>query len=597
MYIPKESIDLVRERVRIEDIVQKYVPTLKKKGKNFSGLCPFHKETLPSFTVSPDKQIFYCFGCQAGGNVFTFVSKIEGLDFPESVKYLASIAGVEISGKAASPEKAAEKNKVLDMLSFTSDLYHKYLLSSQGGSALQYLIGRGISEDSIKQFEIGFAPDSWNFLTDKLNQQSYDLTVAEKTGIIGVSHKTSTPRYYDKFRNRVIFPIHDVSGKVIAFGGRVTDNSLPKYINSAESDYFKKREVLFGLNEAKQHIKETNRAIVVEGYLDVIACWQYGIKNCVAPLGTALTSGQFKMLSRFCSEAVLLFDADSAGLKAALRSIEVTENVNIDLRIAVLPEDDPFDFLMKKGERELLSIIDSAMTPVDFKIEQSIVHLETRGTMKTLLELFEIIRGIRYETERTRYLKIISDRINIDENSVRSDFYNFYLKKSTLEPESVKPAVTFTPANYIETCYKDISAIICFYPDIFETVIIDLASEAEDIENVHLKKIIMKMIEIFNNGDTFTPDKLFDFFTGGIEMDILKEIMNKPVKVENPVAAFTESYLNLKQKKLDDLVLKFFAYLSQNNDERCNDYILEIDALTREKVKLYDYNYNTTIGL
>ena len=596
MYIPNELIDQVRHRVRIEDIVQKYVPTLRKKGKNYSGLCPFHKETLPSFTVSPDKQIFYCFGCHAGGNVFSFVSKIERLDFPESVRHLADIVGVEITEKTVSPEKTAERNKIRDMLKFASDIYHKNLLSGAGSRALEYLNARGLSEDSVKQFGIGFAPDSWSFLTDRLTQNSYDLITAEKSGIIGVSDKSSPPRYYDKFRNRVIFPINDISGNVIAFGGRVTDDSMPKYINSSESDFFRKRDVLFGLDKAKNHIKELDRAVVVEGYLDVIGAFQFGIKNCVAPLGTALTAGQFSLLSRYCSEAVLLFDADSAGLKAALKSIEVTREVNIDLRIAILPEDDPFDFLLKHGARELLAVIDSAMNPVDFRIEQVMKSLAANGEMKTLLQLFEIIKPIRFETERARYLKIISDRLNIDENAVRADFYNYYLKNRPRETESARSA-SVEIRNYIDTCYRDIIAIICFYPDIFEKVIIDLASEVEDIHNVYLKNIIVKMIEIFNAGEQFSPDKLFDFFPEGSEIGILNEIMSRPVKVENPVGAFTESYINLKQKKLDDLIDKYSEYLVKNNSERFNDYILEIDSLKREKIKLNDYNYNKTIGI
>lgn len=596
MYIPKETIDQIRERVNIEDIILRYVPTLKRKGKNFSGLCPFHKETLPSFTVSPDKQIFYCFGCHAGGNIFSFISKIERLDYPESIRHVAGIVGIEIEESRAAGESRSERDLVYEMLKISSENYHRNLLSGGNLSPLQYLKKRGITDESINGFALGFAPDDWTFLTDTLKKHSFDLSAAERFGLLGISEKSGGIRYYDKFRNRVMFPIMDVQGRVIAFGGRVTDNSLPKYINSAETDFFRKREILYSLNSAKEHIKEMNRVIIVEGYLDVIGCHQFGIKNCVAPLGTALTETQLKTLARYSSEAVLLFDADSAGLRAALRTLEISQDVNLTIKVAVLPEDDPFDFLIKRGARELLAVIDSAVDPADFKIDQALKHINSQGRMKTLMELFEIIKGLKFETERSRYLQKISGIINIDENSLRADFYNYYLKNRTKEI-SLRDSKSGENLSFLDTCYRDIVAIICSYPSILDTVVIDLAAELEDVRNPVYRNIISKIIEINKSGETFSPDKLFDFFNAGIEMDILNDVINKTIEIDNPVGAFTESYINLKKKKLDNLIRKYSEYLIENNSDRLNDYILEIDSLTREKVKLNDYVYNKTIGI
>jgi DNA primase len=597
LHIPREIIDQIRDRAQIQDIVQKYVPGLKKKGKNYSGLCPFHKESLPSFTVSSDKQIFYCFGCHAGGNVFSFISKIERLTYIESIKFLAGITGVDISRDPVYEAKEKEIKKQTDINEYAVSFYQKTLNSPSGSPAAAYLKKRGISDAVIKEFRIGFSPDSWSSLLDSLNAAGYDAALAEKTGLLAVSEKSGQHRYYDRFRNRVVFPISDVQGRAIGFGGRVMDDSLPKYLNTPESDVFRKREILYGIDLAKDSIRDLNRAIIVEGYLDVIGCRQHGIQNAVAPLGTALTPSQLKFLSRYCSEAVLLFDADSAGLKAAVRSIELVHEVNLSLKIALLPEDDPFDFVMKRGPRELLALIDKAVEPVQFMIDQTVRRYGSESRMNTIIALFEILKNVSFDTERDRHISNISRTLNIDETSFKNDYYNYYLKNQK-PSEAKKTDNSVIGSDYTSRCFVDMVRIVSLYPGIIDKVIIELSSEVDEIQDPLMLKIVKKIIEINTEGSDFSIDKLFDFLEADSEMEFLNKIVNTGVDIEidNPVAAFTESYLSLRRYKIDRLLKRYHEYL-RDNRSGLNDYLLEIDSLTREKDKLVNYIYNKTIGI
>ncbi len=384
MPISRDTIDIIRDRSRIEDVVQRYVPSLKKRGNSFIGLCPFHKEKTPSFTVSPEKQIFHCFGCKAGGNVFSFVSKMERLNFPESVRFLGKLAGIEVR-----EERDDGRGDTLDYLrrvnSFTVETYHQALLSEQGKTAMDYALRRGLTAESIREFRLGFAPDSWSYLVDRLARKNVTLAMAARLGLVAESTKGQAGRYYDRFRNRLMFPIFDSRGEAIAFGGRVIGEGEPKYLNSPESDLFSKGNVLYGINVAREHIIELKRAIVVEGYLDVIGCHQNGVKNVVAPLGTALTERHVEMLSRYCTEIILLFDADSAGLNASLRSLGVAGEKNVDVRVALLPEGDPFDFITGRGVRPFMAVVDSALQPVDFKIQRALIGPPDEPRVRVLM--------------------------------------------------------------------------------------------------------------------------------------------------------------------------------------------------------------------
>ena len=520
MFIPKEIIELVREKASIVDIVKRYVPSLKKQGRNFTGLCPFHKEKTPSFSVSPEKNIFKCFGCHAGGNVFTFVSKVERLDFTESVNFVADIVGVEM--KAFQGADNSKFDIMTKLNQFALNQYHNFLKTPQGKSGLDYLLKRGVTKDSINAFKLGFSPDLWDYMKNSLKQQNFNLSIAENLGLLSSKDKNEGKHYYDRFRNRVIFPIFDQNNRVLAFGGRIIGDGSPKYVNSPESEIYKKRNVLYGFNRAGNQIRELDRAIVVEGYLDVIGAHQEGIENVVAPLGTALTEEHISLLSRYCNEIVFIFDSDSSGQSASLRSIEVAESFNVNARVGILPEGDPFDFIQTKGVREFMSIVDSALKPVDYQIDRILLSKkDSKSTINTLIELFNVVKTINFETERSKYLKKISAILQIEENLVRKDFQN-YINTNKISPNVRNNGETKKIAkDFMTRSYHDLLKLLCNYPELIQDASLDFSEE--NIPDTNLKNIFKKLIDLYNKEESFTIDKMFDFFHDDLEMDFLNE--------------------------------------------------------------------------
>lgn len=577
--------------VRLEDIASRYVPSLKKKGKNYTGLCPFHKEKTPSFSIAPDKQIFQCFGCNTGGNVFTFISKIENLGFIESVKRVADIAGIDLNNDDSSSVNILSIRRINK---YTMSFYQAYMYSSDGAEGKKYLINRGVSEDAISTFKLGFSPDSWDRLSVNLKKNKADLDLAEKIGLIGKSQKYQG-RYFDKFRNRVIFPIFDRSNNVIAFGGRsISKENQPKYLNSPESEIYQKRNILYGLNFAQNDIKELDRAIIVEGYLDVIGCHQNGIKNVVAPLGTALTENHIKILSQLCNEIIMLFDSDSAGINAALKSIDTSKLFNVEIKIAILPQDDPFDYVVKKGVRELMAIIDTAEKPVDFKIRNVLARNKGKDNVSFLGDLFEIIKNISYPAESTKsieaeksfYLTKLSQLLKIDEEAIRSD-YKRYSTGNKIEINTKKSSSDIL--QYQTRAYRDLIHLIIHYPEITGDVLIDFSHE--EIDDPVSKNIFSVIAKLYNSENEFRVDKIFDFFSKGLEMDFLNSTIQKDASVEDPKAAYTEIYVNLKLHNIDKKITEYVEKVKNSGNNQL-EYLAEIEILRREKEKLSNYIFN-----
>ncbi|HON16513.1 MAG TPA: DNA primase [Spirochaetota bacterium] len=585
MTIPKDKIDYIRERIRIEDIASRYIPSLKKKGKNYIGLCPFHKENTPSFVVSPDKQIFHCFGCNAGGNVFTLISKLENISFIDSVKKAGEMVGVIVSDEKNEDDSYEKIKKInLHALKF----YKEFIVSEAGTPAVKYLEKRGLTLDKLSQFHIGYAPDEWDRFSLLLKKYGQDLSIAEKIGLVS---KSSRGGYIDKFRHRLMFPIFDRNGNVIAFGGRVIDDNLqPKYLNSPESPVFQKRSILYGLHLAANEIKESDRAIIVEGYLDVIGCHINGIQNVVAPLGTSLTENHVKILSQLCSEIVLLFDSDSAGMRAAARSIEISQDFNINVKIAILPEGDPFDFVMSRGPRELMIIIDKAIAPVDFQIGNIIKN--TRGLDKVVIlkKLFDVIKRVKFETKRFEYIKKVAEILRLNEEAVRSDFYNYIkndsitiLKKNEEIPKQL---------NSETKLYRDLLELVLLYPELAENLLLDFSPE--EIKDDVSRNIMMAISDLYTKENKLQTDKIFDFFQKGSEMDFLSRVLKKYSEsgnIEDPNAAYTEIYVKLKLHSIDTKITEYTERMKNSGGDNL-EYLAEIEILRREKEKLVNYMYN-----
>ncbi len=591
MPIPQETIELVRDRAQIEEIVKRYVPTLKKSGKNFTALCPFHKEDSPSFSVSSEKQIFYCFGCNTGGNVFSFISKIEGLTFPESVKFVGDLVGIRIenktNGKSGSASGKLEKLKAFNRS--IMDFYHKCLFTDTGKDGLNYLLKRGVAEQGIKEFKLGFAPASWQYLTNHLAAGKIPVDSALELGLVGLNDKQN---HYDRFRNRAIFPIINHKNEVVAFGGRAIDQTDPKYLNSPESIIYRKRENLYALNIAKAAISEYKRAIIVEGYLDVIGCHQAGIRNAVAPLGTALTLEQLKLLSRYCKEVILLFDADSAGIKASLRSIDIFRNVNLDVKISVLPQYDPFEFIIKRGAREFMTIVDKALDPVDYQILRAIEDRnKNKDELDVLLNIFEIIGNIGLETKRQKYLKKVSNKLNIPENSVIIDFQKFL--KSSKSKKEIFINSESSKQDFLVKSYREIVILLCNFPELIDHAVADLpVSEFPDPAS---KNIFLKLTELYSNKEKISINKIYDYFLEGEEKTILN---NSPCSIEDYESAYndyTKRYLGIKIEHIDqkiDYYKNLITTPGNKNKKELDEYYIEYQSLLMERERLKPYLYN-----
>ena len=421
-FIPEDKVSEIRNTANIVDIVSEVV-LLKKAGKNYLGLCPFHSEKTPSFTVSPEKQIFFCFGCAAGGNVFSFLMKHEGLSFPESVKRLANRYGIELPLRKMSPQQKQrinEKESILAVNRLALDFFRRGLANDGlGKAARSYLHQRGMVAEVLDNFSLGYAPESWDFLTRFLSTKKISQPLAEKSGLIVPRRNKSG--FYDRFRNRIMFPIFDVNSQVIGFGGRVLDDSEPKYLNSPETPVYNKRRSLYGIHRAKKTCRERGTVYIVEGYFDLLTLHQHGLENAVATLGTALTPEHVRFLKGYVTNVVLVYDSDEAGIKAALRSIETFMKEEMDARIMVLPTGhDPDSFLLKFGAHAFLKIASEARSVITFLIESAIKKhgLSIEGKIRVVRDLLAPLSAVSDSVARSLYIKELSERIGIDEIAI-----------------------------------------------------------------------------------------------------------------------------------------------------------------------------------
>lgn len=450
-----QLLETVRDRSDLIAVVSDYL-SLKKAGQNYIGLCPFHQEKTPSFTVSPIKQIFHCFGCGVGGNIFQFLMKIEGLPFPEAIQRLAEKAGIALPEKSgARPENPAKKeaDEIYRLNEAAAAYFHDNLLhKAEGKPALAYLKGRGLTVETIKAFRIGFALPGYEHLL-KAFRGRFPERLLEKSGLVsrrsGEGSSDSGRRgLFDRFRNRVLFPIQTLRGKVAGFGGRVLDDSMPKYLNTPETTVFTKRKHLFGVNKAKA--KGIHSLIVVEGYLDVIKAHQAGIPNVVATLGTAITPDHLALIRRVAEKVVLNFDPDAAGIRAALKAAPLFIEKGIPAEVVLLPSgEDPDLFIQKHGKEAFLQKVSEAETLVDFSISSltagsSRKSIEDKKTITK--EIFPLIRGLRSHIEQAHYLKRLSEELGIQEDALRKDFSTqsdvvgrMDLKKRVMDPSPTLP--------------------------------------------------------------------------------------------------------------------------------------------------------------
>ena len=424
--IPESTISEVIERADILEVVEKYVP-LKKKGRNFMGLCPFHSEKTPSFSVNPEKGLFKCFGCGKGGTVLTFLMEMEGMTFPEAVRELGGRYGVRVETTAPTPadKKKDYKRERLYAVNREAEKYFiEILKGDEGKNAVKYLKGRGIDGRTAKDFSIGFAARKWEGLTEHLKDKGITEKEIEEAGLAIPGDKGR----YDRFRGRIIFPIKDHRGRLSGFGGRTIGDDEPKYMNSPETPVYHKGEILYGLNITKNEVRRDRYAVIVEGYLDAISLYQAGIKNVAATLGTALTPEHLRVLKRYANEAFLIFDADEAGARAAERTLPLFGGEKMYARAATLPEgEDPDSFIRKRGKEEFLKVIKDSKDIFDFCLDR-IYRRHDLNTAKGITEALDEASYVasikKLPQEIDFYVRKIAEKLKVGEESVRLSVSN-----------------------------------------------------------------------------------------------------------------------------------------------------------------------------
>ncbi len=429
MMISREMIEEIRSRSDIVELIGSYV-NLKRAGSNYSGLCPYHSEKSPSFTVFPGTQSFYCFGCGAGGDAITFAMKSENLDYPAAVEFLAKRAGITITVDERE-ENGIPKRRILDMNLAAAKFFRSCLFDPEKGKVgMEYLAGkRKLSPAVIKHFGLGYAPDGFGALTDYMHKQGFTDEELIVGFLCGKSQKTG--RAYDYFRNRVIFPIINTSGDVIAFGGRVMDDSKPKYLNSSDTPGFKKSKNLFALNYAKNHCSE--RMILCEGYMDVIALHAAGFENAVATLGTALTQEQARIMAKYTKQVIISYDSDDAGQAATRKAVRMLTDVGLDVRILRMEgAKDPDEYIKKYGADSFRKVIESSCTGFEYKLDMTMRKYNlsmASDKIKASQEMCEYISEINSNVEREVYAATVAQRLSLSPEVLKNDIESIRKKK------------------------------------------------------------------------------------------------------------------------------------------------------------------------
>lgn len=413
--IPTATLERIRERIDLVRLVEESGVVLRRAGKNYIGKCPFHRDDTPSFSVSPEKQLYHCFGCGASGTVFTFVAKRENLDFEEAVRKLAARVGVPLEETLATPP---EEQQILAANRLARELWYARLLDpEEGRAAREYLAERGIRDETIREQKLGYSPPAWDFLLNAMVRHGFSEDLLVKAGLL---RQREGGGYYDYFRNRILFPILNERGDVVAFGGRALNDESPKYLNSPETPLYKKNEVLYFLSFARSAIQEEGRALITEGYFDAISLYQAGIKNVVASLGTALSETHARLLKRLCEEVMFVFDGDEAGHRAVLRGAPVFLGEGFRVRICVLPAgDDPDTFVRREGASAFRLRVENAVNLVEFQIRRFASNpSDPESKLAFVRDLAELLRPIPSALLVREYAQMAADDLDLSPEDV-----------------------------------------------------------------------------------------------------------------------------------------------------------------------------------
>jgi DNA primase len=535
--IPERIIEEVQSKSDIVEVLSRYIP-LKKLGRNYKATCPFHHEKTPSFVVSPDKQIFHCFGCGAGGNVFSFVMKYENVQFPEAVEILAEKAGIRLPKSSAQADGDSFSQKLYEI----NDAACKFFQASlaKNPATVEYLASRGISAGSIRDLRIGYAPDVWESLINFFKSKGLDAKLLEKAGLAISNDKGG---HYDRFRNRAIFPIMDLRGRVLGFGARVLDSSLPKYINSPETVIYSKGKNLYGLNFSKDHIKKEKFALIVEGYLDFIIPYQAGVKNIIATLGTSLTTDQIKLLKRYANTVIMVYDPDEAGESASLRNLDLFISEDVNVYIAELSDGlDPDSYIRKFGAEDFLKKVKASKNIFEYKLDKLKDRFDARSTngkAAIVAEMLPTIARINNAVLKSELVKKLAERLSVEEEAIRSE-----LKK--VKSESYEPRYVASPAEAKKSVRAAELMLLALaleggrYLDI-----IKLQLSVEELKDTSIREAVVAAIKMHGDNTEVTATRLMTGLSRSPE----------DVKLVSEAASMTET-ISDKDKALSDCIAR-----------------------------------------
>jgi len=600
-FLPEDTIEEVRQHFDLVEVISGYT-SLKKAGQNYTGLCPFHSEKTPSFTVSPEKQLYHCFGCGAGGNVFSFIMSQENLSFPEAVKFLANRAGIPLPERQLSEE--GKKIKIVkEELAEINELSMKYFQQAlfkteMGKKALNYLTRRGLDKEIIKKFQLGYSLPQWDKLINFLKSKGYSQENILKAGLASRSERGS---YYDRFRNRIMFPIFNQQNMVIGFGGRVMDDSQPKYLNSPETILYNKRKSLYALNFARFNIRERDEALVFEGYMDVIIAFQKGRENCVASLGTSLTEDQARLLRRNASKVIIAYDSDTAGEAATWRGLDTLKSAGCRVKVAQLPPgQDPDDFIRKKGINTFNEeILNKALPLIDYKLkkigeEVGESYINTyEGKISYIQKILPVLAGINNSVEFDLYLQRISSEMGIDAEALKTEIKKYKKRSNKKGSGNVTEIEKKVPSREKSPpAERELLMVLLKRQEAVGEIKERL--DSEDFTFEPYRKIVKEIYNFIEQGKGYTPSSLVDSFDDPHLKNIITNLTmgedsnpeNRKRIVEDCIIRIKRHQLALERKEIE----KKINQLEKGKDSgEINKLLEEWSKLKRREKELVPY--------
>lgn len=589
-----EILEDIRQSNDIVNIISQYV-ALKRKGRNYFGLCPFHNEKSPSFSVSPDRQIFHCFGCNAGGNVYTFLMKIEGISFKEAVEQLAERANIQLPKLETSEGSLKEelKAKVLKVNEFSAEYYHQNLYKPTSKIVQEYIKKRKLNNETLKSYKLGYS-GKYDELYQALKKEGFSEKEILESGLV---KKNDKGRYYDFYQNRLMIPICDIRGRVIAFGGRILEErkDAPKYINSPENIVYTKGRHLFGLNIAKK--EDTKKLIIVEGYMDVISLHQRGVKNVVGALGTALTEGQGWLLRKHAEQIILGFDSDGAGQAAVLRSMEILQNMGCDMRVLQMEgAKDPDEYIIKYGTAGFNKLVENAISLIEYKVKVLKKNLNLDNTIdriKFLTEIAKLISQVDNTIEKEIYIEKISKEYQISKEAIYAEVNKIAYNNSkgsqilTKQKPVAKRDTLKKVSNISKEVIKRENTIISLLlgkkgKEVYQ--IINQIIKPEDIVYELNKKIITVLYEQYEKGN-YNVNSLIDIFDEELQGQITA-IMAEDFGIEDETKAIEDITTIYKRERLNSRKLDILNLLEQSKDEEKRKLEQELSDIIIKLAKL-----------